>query len=150
MAYVIIEKASATAHLESIVSTQDLVNGQFLALGELQADGEARVSAPSGDKTKKLVLHISNGTTYRDDENELDFVLKAGKVGRAYVVEEGMTVAMTFDGFEGTPTKGALVDIAVDGKLEVTATPTAGLQGEVIAIDIDSIAGQMASVRFSK
>lgn len=151
MAYVRLDKIGANAHIESIVATEDLVNGQFVALGALQADGEAREVVPSGDQTKKLVFHASNGLVYGDRENELDFVLKAGKEGRGFVLVDGDIVSITFDGIEGTPAKGAIVNPHATG-FEVLADPaTAGaLHGEIIAIDTDMYAGQMAVIRISK
>lgn len=153
MAYVRLDKIGAKAHIESIVASEDLVNGQFVALGALQADGEAREVVPSGDQTKKLVLHASNGLVYRDDENELDFVLKAGKVGRGYVLVEGDIISITFDGVTGTPAKGAFVNPAPTGFEVVdgtTVTEVGALHGEIIAIDNDLNAGQLAVIRISK
>lgn len=152
MAYVKLDKIGANAHIESIVATEDLVNGQFVALGTLQADGEARnVSAPTGSATEKLVLHVSNGLVYGDRENELDFVLSAGKVGRGLVLVEGDIISITFDGVTGTPAVGALVNPAFNGFDVVDGAEVAGkLHGEIIAIDIDAIAGQMAVIRISK
>jgi hypothetical protein len=152
MAYVRLDKIKATAHLESIVATQDLVNGQFVALGALQADGEARAVVPmTGSAGEKLAFHVSNGLVYGDRENELDFVLKAGKEGRAFVLEEGDIVSITLDGIVGTAVKGALVNPHAQGFNVVDGAEVAGaLHGEVIAIDIDAIAGQMAVIRISK
>lgn len=155
MAYVILDKISATAHIESIRATEDLVNGQFVALGALEADGEARAVTPSGDQAEKLVFHVSNGLVYGDRENELDFVLKAGKDGRGYVLAEGDIVSITLDGVTGVDpvAVGDIVNPHADG-FEivdgVTVTETGALHGEVIAIDNDAIAGQMAVVRISK
>ncbi len=148
MSYVRLDKIGANAHIESIVATEDLVNGQFVALGALQADGEARLATPSGDKAKKLVLHVSNGLVYGDRENELDFVLKAGKVGRGYVIADGDIISITFDGVEGVVAKGALVDPSATG-FTVNDLAT-GFHGEIIDIDVDAIAGQLAVIRFSK
>jgi hypothetical protein len=150
MAYVRLDRIGANAHIESIVATEDLVNGQFVALGALQADGEAREVVPSGDKAEKLVLHVSNGLVYGDRENELDFVLKAGKVGRGYVLVEGDIISISIDAVNGA-VKGDLVDPASDGFTPV-ADPALveGLHGEVIAIDNDLNAGQLAVIRISK
>jgi hypothetical protein len=155
MAYVRLDKISATAHLESIVATEDLVNGQFVALKSLQADGEAREVVPSGDQAEKLVLHVSNGLVYGDRENELDFVLKAGKRGRGYVPQDGDIVSISEDGVTGV-SPVAVGDIVnphangfeiVDG---TTVTEKGALHGEVIAIDIDLNAGKLAVIRISK
>lgn len=150
MAYVILDKIGKDQHIESIVATTDLVNGQWVALGALQADGEARMATPSGDQDKELVLHVSNGLVYGDRENELDFKLKAGKVGRGYVVRTGNIVSITFDGVTGTPAVGAKVNPSATGFDIVDGSETAGkIHGEIIAIDIDAIAGKMAVIRIS-
>jgi hypothetical protein len=148
MAYIKLDKIKATAHLESVVATEDLVNGQFLALGELQADGEARLATPSGDVSEDLVYHVSNGLVYRDDENELDFVLKAGKEGRGYVLETGNIVSVSADGITEGADKGDIVVPSATGWAIHTAPEAPeGLQGKVIAVDFDAIAGQMFVVR---
>ncbi|MCM0006261.1 MULTISPECIES: hypothetical protein [Bacillus cereus group] len=150
MAYVILDKIGKDQHIESIVATTDLVNGQWVALGALQADGEARMATPSGDQEKELVLHVSNGLVYGDRENELDYKLKAGKVGRGYVVRTGNTVSITFDGVTGTPVVGAKVNPSATGFDIVDGSETVGkIHGEIIAIDIDAIAGKMAVIRIS-
>jgi hypothetical protein len=153
MAYVRLDKISATAHLESIVATEDLVNGQFVALGALQADGEAREVTPSGDQSQKLVLHASNGLVYGDRENELDFVLKAGKVGRGFVLQEGDIISISVDGVTGVSpvAKGDIVNPSATGFDVVDGTDVVGaLHGEVLEIDTDLNAGQLAVIRISK
>lgn len=148
MAYVRLDKVGANAHIESIVANEDLVNGQFLALGELQVDGEAREVAPSGDQAEELVFHASVPLMYEDRTNELDFVLKAGKVGRSYVLVQGDIVSISLDGVVGEAVKGATVAPHADG-FEVVETAT-GLHGKVIAIDNDLYAGKLAVIRISR
>ncbi|MEH7210062.1 hypothetical protein V7094_28260 [Priestia megaterium] len=138
--YVRLDKVKSTAHLESIVASVDLVNGQFLALGALQADGEARSATPSGDVTKQLVFHVSVPLTYEERTNELDFVLKAGKVGRGYVLEAGDIVSID----DATLVVGDVVVPSANGFVKGTAS---GLHGEVIAIEIDAIVGRLAVIR---
>lgn len=140
--FVRLDKIKATAHIESIVANADLLNGQFLALGALQADGEARLATPSGDVTKQLVFHASVPLTYEDRSNELDFVLKAGKVGRAYVLETGDIVSID----DATLEVGDIVIPSETGFVEGVAV---GLHGEVIAIEIDAIVGRLAVIRVS-
>jgi hypothetical protein len=146
MAYVRLDKIKPTAHIESIVASEDLVNGQFLALGALQADGEAFEATPSGDQAEQLVFHASVPLTYEERTNELDFVLKAGKVGRGYVLEAGDVVSISLDGVTGEAVKGAKVNPAPTG----FAVDVAGTLGEIIAIENDAIAGQLAVIRISK
>lgn len=152
MAYIKLDKIKATAHLESVVATEDLVNGTFLELGELQADGEARLATPSGDTTKELVLHASNGLVYGDRENEFDFILKAGKEGRSYVPETGNVVSFSSDLVGEGVVKNSVVVPAADGKgvaLHDGVAALTGLHGKVIAIDFDANAGAMTVVRFN-
>lgn len=151
MAYVRLDKTKATAHLEHIVASVDLVNGQFVALGNLQADGEAREVTPSGDQTKKLVLHVSNGLVYDERQNELDYVLKAGKVGRGLVLEDGDIISITIaDGVTGVATRGAIVNPSATGFDVVDGAEVAGaIHGEIIAIENEPIAGQMAVIRIT-
>lgn len=140
--YVRLDKIKATAHIESIVAVTDLNNGLFLELGELQADGEARKVTVSADTTKQLVFHASVPLTYEDRTNEMDFVLKAGKVGRGYVLETGDIVSID----HATLVKGDKVIPDVDGF--AVGTP-AGLHGEVIAVEFDAIVGRLAVIRIS-
>jgi len=143
MKYVRLDKIKPTAHIESIVASTDLVNGQFLALGALQADGEARSATPSGDATKQLVFHASVPLTYEDRTNELDFELKAGKVGRGYILEKGDTVSID----SATLVVGDKVVPTADGFAK--GTP-AGFEGEVIAIEFDAVAGRLAVIRINQ
>lgn len=143
MKYVRLDKIKATAHLESIIATEDLVNGQFLALGALQADGEARLATPSGDVTKQLVFHASVPLTYEERTNELDFVLKAGKVGRGYVLEAGDIVSID----DATLAVGNIVVPSPTGWVVDADGIVEGLHGEVIAVEIDAIAGRLAVIR---
>jgi hypothetical protein len=150
MAYVRLDKVKGSAHLESFVANTDLTNGGFIALGELQADGEARLGTPSGDVSKELVFHASVPLTYEERTNELDFVLKAGKVGRGYVIEAGDIVSVSLDGIvSGTPAKGAKVAPHADGFSIPATAPTEGLRGEIIAIENDLYAGQLAVIRLT-
>ncbi|WP_324655238.1 hypothetical protein [Bacillus paranthracis] len=140
--YVRLDKIKSTAHIESVVASTDLVNGQFLALGALQADGEARLATPSGDVTKQLVFHASVPLTYLERTNELDFVLKAGKVGRGYVLEAGDIISID-------DTTLAVGDAVVPSPTGFVKGTPAGLHGEVIAIEQDYIVGRLAVIRVS-
>lgn len=147
--YVRLDKIKRNQHIESVVSNQDLENGQFLELGALQADGEARLGTPSGDLTKELVFHASVPLTYADRTNELDFVLTAGKVGRSYVLETGNIVSISADAVKGNAVKNAVViPNKADGKgFEVTSEAQTGLHGKIIDIENDAIAGKLVVIR---
>lgn len=138
--FVRLDKIKGSAHIESIVANTDLLNGQFLALGALQADGEARQATPSGDVTKQLVFHASVALTYEDRSNELDFVLKAGKVGRAYVLETGDIVSIDDANLQ-------VGDLVIPSETGFVEGVPAGLHGEVIAVEIDATVGRLAVIR---
>lgn len=151
MAYVRLDKIKPTAHIESIVSNVDLQNGVFVELGALQADGEARFATPSGDQTKTLAFHVSVPLTYEEHKNELDFVLKAGKVGRAYILESGDIISIQASAVTGgTVAVGAKVVPSATGFDVVDGAEKVGkLHGEIIAIENDAIAGQLAVIRIA-
>lgn len=147
MAYVILEKIKSTAHIESVVLEADAKSGIFVELGEKTADGELYKAKPSADTTKELVFLAPVPLTYRDDELETDFVLKAGKAGRGYVLETGNEIAISADGIEGVATVGATVIPAVGG-FAIAETAT-GLHGRIVETFNDAIVGKMYSVRIS-
>lgn len=138
--YVRLDKIKATAHIESIVCDTELVNGQFLALGERQLDGEATKVTASGDVAEQLVLHASVPLVYGERENELDFKLKAGKVGRGFVLETGDVISIP----KKSLVKGDVVVPSANGFVKGTAE---GLHGKVILIENDAIVGQVAVIR---
>jgi hypothetical protein len=150
MAYIRLDKISANAHIESIVSTGDLVNGQFVALGVLQLDGEAFLATPSGDQEESLVLHVTVPLTYEDRTTELDFVLKAGKEGRGLVLVEGDVYSTTLEGITGEAVVGAKVNPSALGLTVVDGLEAGALHGKVIAIENDFVAGQLAVIRITK
>lgn len=149
MAYIRLDKIKASAHLESIVAEQDMTNGVFVTLGELQEEGEARLVTPMVEGDTDVVLHASVPLTYRDDENELDFVLKAGKEGRGYIIETGNEVSFSEDLVTGVATKNAFVKVTGAG-VEVVAEKPTGLHGQIIALEEDLNAGTLTVVRFVK
>lgn len=50
MAKVFLDKIKATAHIESVVATENLPQGQFVTLGVLGDDGESRLVTKATDK----------------------------------------------------------------------------------------------------
>lgn len=149
MAYIRLDKIKASAHLESIVAEQDLKNGVFVTLGELQEDGEARLVKPMVEGDTDVVLHASVPLTYRDDENELDYILKAGKEGRGYVMETGNEVSFSEDLVTGVAVKNKFVKVTGAG-VEVVEVKPEGLHGQIIALEEDVNVGTLVVVRFVK
>lgn len=152
MTYVRLDKIKKNAHIESIVSATDLKNGAFLALGELQEDGETRLVTASKDETKQLVFHASVPLQYESGAHVTDFVLKAGKVGRAFVLEKGNIVSISKAAVTGgTVAKGALVNPSETGFDVIDGVEVANkaVTGEIIALEVDAIAGELAVIRIS-
>lgn len=149
MAYVVLDKIKSTAHIESIVANADLAQGAFVELGALQADGEARLATPSADVKKQLVFHASVPLMYGEREREQDFVLKAGKVGRGYVLEDGDIVSIEATAITGTVASNAFVKPAIAG-FEVAETEPTGLHGQIIETYTDAVVGAMVTIRIIK
>lgn len=143
MAFVRLDKIRATAHLESIVATEDLVNGQFVALGALQADGEARLATPAG--SGNIVFHHSVPLQYESLAEEKDFALKAGKAGRGIVLEKGdiVSVLNTAGHAEGD----AVMSDATGFVTLVDPVAEGSVVGEVIALETLGNVGELAVVR---
>ena len=152
MAYVRLDKIKADAHIESVVSTTDLRQGQFVALGALQADGEAR-EATIAPATEHVVMHCSVPLQY-GNEREEDFVLKAGKIGRAYVLEKGDIISVSEDLIDGAEVGTTFAPTGDGGTGAVwTATGDGGtysVEAELIDIETDVIVGNLYVLRVTK
>lgn len=142
MSFVRLDKINATAHIETIVATTDLVNGQFLALGALQADGEARLATPAG--TGDLVFHASVPLQYESLAEEKDFKLPAGKAGRGLVLTAGDIVSVP----KGTLAENDVVVSSATGFVAtLEAIPADAVSGKVIAIETVGNVGELAVIR---
>ena len=140
-----LDKVKSTAHLVNIIAEVNLNNGMVVALGALKADGEGYAVAAPAALTDRIVLHASVPMGYVEPDLEENFILKAGEVGRGYILEKGDIVTITDDMFVAAPDLGDVVEPVVAGfKLEVNATPTAAVQLKVIAKE--SLAARPASV----
>lgn len=150
MAYIILEKIEATQHLETIVAEQDLVNGVFVALGELaeiEEGGEAVAVTPMAEGDTDIVLHASVPLVAEDQKGEVDFVLKAGKAGRGYRIKDGNQVAFSKDLVTGT---GAFAVPSATGVELVAEKPATGLYGRVMEVYEDVNVGELTSIKFVK
>lgn len=141
-----LDKVKATAHLVNIVAETDLQNGMVVALGDLQADGETYAVAAPTDITKdRIVVVAAVPMGYAEPDFEQDFVLKAGREGRGYILETGDIVTITDDQFVAAPAKNDIVEpVAAGTKLKVSESPTAKVQAKVIAKE--NLGGKAASV----
>ena len=141
-----LDKISGSAHIASFTLVTDLVNGAVVALGALNADGESYVGgAVANVATDRIVLHASVELQYATGALEEDFVLKAGKKGRGYILQKGDIVTITDDQITGTTVLGNYVLPIVGTKLAYSATaPTT----EVLAFKIiekTTLNGQVAT-----
>lgn len=98
MSKVFLDKISATAHIESVVATEDLSNGQFLTLGVLGPDGESRVATKATAADKADVFLADPPLSYDDPHFDLgSYKVKAGNTGRAYHMIKGDVISVTTD-----------------------------------------------------
>lgn len=105
-----LDKVKATAHLVSIKFATNLKNGCLVKLGALATDGEAYTAVAVADvATDRIVLHASPELMYNADGLVSEYELVAGKVGRAYVLEQGDIITITDDNISGTTVVGQFV-----------------------------------------
>ncbi|MCT3188839.1 hypothetical protein [Limosilactobacillus reuteri] len=97
MAEVILDKISATAHIDSVVAREDLKNGQWLTLGLLDADGERRLATKATNEETADVLLVTSFTKYDPNTNFADYVTKAGQTGRGFHMISGDVISVTKD-----------------------------------------------------
>lgn len=137
MAVVRLNKIAGT-HLESVIHTEDMVNGLFVQLGEL-VDGQTElynVKVPSTDEDllNEFLLHATPEVDPDPRNSGLKhFVVKAGTAGRVYHLQKGDVVTLTKDLFTSTPTVGEFAVPTLNSlKLSPSANGKAqGSSGEV-------------------
>lgn len=141
-----LDKIKATAHLESFTFATDLENGRVVAIGALQADGEAKTAAAPADvATDTFVLHASVPMDANEANLEKEFVLKAGEKGRGYILEAGDIVTITNDQLTAKPAINDLLEPAVGStKLKKVDAKTANVTLKAIAEDV--LNGEKATV----
>ena len=129
-----LDKINGQGHIVSFTFATDLVNGAVVKLGALATDGESYTGgAVANVATDSIVFHASVEMQYASDAMEEDFVLKAGKKGRGYILTKGDIVTITDDQITGTKTVGLFVIPVVAGtKLAVGARATENLVFEII------------------
>lgn len=114
MAEVILDKISATAHIDSVVATEDLKNGQWLTLGLLDADGERRLATKAAKEEEADVLLVTSFTKYDPNTDFADYVTKKGQTGRGFHMVSGDVISVTKDLVAGAK-KGDGLTIGDDG-----------------------------------
>lgn len=98
MAKVFLDKIKATAHIESVVASEDLPQGQFVTLGVLGDDGESRVVTKATNEASADVFVAEAPISYGDPHFDLgSYKAKAGKAARAFHLEKGDVLSVTTD-----------------------------------------------------
>ena len=112
------------ARIFDCICDVDVDNGTFGYMDEL-AEGYSHVyNFKAGTKEGKQVVIAHNPEWTEDTSNRLNqrkdkFFIPAGTVFRAFVIDEMDEVALSEQGFSGTPEVGKYVTIDDNGKLAV-------------------------------
>jgi hypothetical protein len=141
-----LDKIGADNHIVSITCESDLANGTVVALGVLNSDGESyTVAAPADVTADAMVFHASVPMNYEVGTFEEDYILKAGKVGRGYILKKGDIVTITDDGITNATTKDQYV-IPANSATKMTASATVGTSTLVFkVIEKTTLYGNAAS-----
>lgn len=146
--YVRLDKISSAGHIETTISTEDLRNGQFVELGAIDESqgGEAVVveKAEQGALVEALITtpHIDYGNT---DYDIREAVTKAGKAGRAHIIQKGDIVSFLQ---EEVIANGSEVAIGAGGFGVKLAEEGEEVIGKVIATEYQANIGDLTVVRF--
>lgn len=108
----------------------DMDNGSIVVPSD-RVDGEMnlfKVNTPTASTPLNKIAMVTTGEINADPRlrNMSDFYNKKGTIGNADYFEEGNVIAMTAEGFDGTPTVGKLVELQASRKLKVVDTLTEG------------------------
>ncbi|MBW3350598.1 hypothetical protein [Limosilactobacillus reuteri] len=114
MAEVILDKIAGT-HIEQVVATEDLKNGQWLTLGLLDTDGERRLATKAAKEEEADVFLATEFVKYDPNADQSKFETKAGTTGRAYHMVSGDVVSVTKDLVAKGAKKGDSLTIGENG-----------------------------------
>jgi hypothetical protein len=113
------------------VSVEDIDNGTFGYLNGVETEGGVIYNFEKGTKDGAPVVMSHNPEWTEDTSNRLNqrkdkFFVPAGVPFRAFTLHEGDEIALSAEGFEGTPEIDKYVSINADGKLAVADAPVEG------------------------
>lgn len=153
--YIRLDKIKGSAHIETVVHTADLKNGQFVELGvaDEALGGEAMGITPTaeGGAPEALITTVHLGYGHPDFDETLA-VTKAGKAGRAHIIEKGDFVSFLDDiaGGVGALVVGDNVAVGANGLGIKKADEVAGdvVIGKVVRLDFMPNVGELVVVRF--
>lgn len=149
--FIRLDKIKSSAHIETIVHNKDLKNGQFVELGASAEElgGEAVNIELTGEGTRPeaivTTVHLSYG---HPDFDIVDAVTKAGKAGRAHIIEHGDMIAFLTDLVAGSPAEGDDVAVGANGLGIKLAEEGEEVIGKVIRQDYMANVGDLVVVRF--
>lgn len=149
--FIRLDKIKDSAHIETIVHTKDLKNGQFVELGisDETLGGEAVLieETEEGKRPEAIVttVHIGYG---HPDFDVLEAVTKAGKAGRAHIIEHGDIISFLDDMVAGEVVEGDEVTVGAGGLGIKKADVDDEVIGKVIRKDYMANVGDLVVVRF--
>lgn len=113
------------------VCTEDIDNGTFGYLEELETEGGVIYNFVKGTKEGADVVMAHNPEWTEDTSNRLNqrkdkFFIPAGTPFRAFVMKERDEFALSPEGFTGEPVVDKFVSIDKEGKLAVADAPVEG------------------------
>ena len=105
-------------------------NGNVVVVGaRAEGEREAYVSETptAAAKLDQIALVCEPEVMYDDRKKNLnEFVNEAGSIARGYVLHNGDEFSLTAEGFDGTPKKGAKVELQAGLKLKAVDSATSG------------------------
>lgn len=153
MAYVRLDKIKPSAHIETFVHTQDVQNGQFVNVGglaDVDQPGEAVnvTFAEEGGEAEALVTTVQGVYQNGTDFDITQEVTKAGKAGRAHVLETGNVVSFLVDQEDvANFTVGGDVAVGEGGLGIKPAVEGDTVIGTVLTTEVQNNVGDLVVVR---
>lgn len=148
--FIRLDKIKNDAHIETIVHEEALANGQFVELGvseeDLGGEAVAIVKTAEGKRPEAIVTTVHLGYGHPDFD-ELEAVTKAGKAGRAHIIERGDMIAF-LEEMAGGALVGNDVTVGANGLGVKPATEEDEVIGKVIRQDYMANIGELVVVRF--
>lgn len=135
-------KSVYTGNTHSVRFTQEMENGFFVKLGDVEANNievHGMVVPQAGDKGLKLVANpaiIYDNTARLGADQERFYFIEDGEVGRVYDVEATDILGISKLGIDGEAVQGEYLVAGNGVKLVPSATPvTDGFCAKVIRFD---------------
>lgn len=148
--FIRLDKIKKSAHIETVVHNEDLKNGQFVELGVadelLGGEAVAIEKTAEGARPEAIIATVHLGYGHPDYDETLA-VTKAGKAGRAIIIEKGDVISFVSDLAQGL-TVGNDVAVGANGLGIKLAAEGEEVIGKVIREDYMAFIGDLVVVRF--